>query len=132
LGLTELKKHPSYKNPENKKNIKTLNKVRISCPPLICYLLKNVALFQNCAEALDAMEKMKPKLDKVYENYVAQVEKTEKEAQEKSVADQTSQWQAQYRSVDVNKNWSLQDELKGIPGVGQKREQKYEYNRQIK
>ncbi|KAI8878288.1 hypothetical protein K501DRAFT_326096 [Backusella circina FSU 941] len=104
LGLTELKKHPSYKNPDNKKNIKILNK--------------------NCAEALDAMEKMKPKLDTIYENYVAQVKKTEKEAQEKSVADQTSQWQAQYRSVDVNKNWSLQDELKGIPGVGQKREQK--------
>lgn len=29
LGVNELPKHPGYKKPENKKNIRALNKVKI-------------------------------------------------------------------------------------------------------
>lgn len=39
LGISELPKHPSYKNTENKKNLKILNKV--NC---IAYLTDNYQL----------------------------------------------------------------------------------------
>ncbi|KAI9360276.1 hypothetical protein BD770DRAFT_385213 [Pilaira anomala] len=101
LCLTELPKHPTYKLPENKAKIKDLNR--------------------NCLEALDALEHMKPILDGAYNAYVKKLEETQKLEQATSIANQTTQWQSQQRSVDPSnpsKEWSLQEALKGVIGVG--------------
>lgn len=67
------------------------------------------------------MEQMKPVLDNAYNTYIKKIEEAEKLEKATSIANQTTQWQSQQRSVDVSnpsKEWSLQDALKGVAGVG--------------
>ncbi|KAI9262485.1 hypothetical protein EDC94DRAFT_608264 [Helicostylum pulchrum] len=76
---------------------------------------------RNCLEALESMEQMKPVLDNAYNTYIKKIEEAEKLEKATSIANQTTQWQSQQRSVDVSnpsKEWSLQDALKGVAGVG--------------
>ncbi|GAN08846.1 endosome-associated ubiquitin isopeptidase [Mucor ambiguus] len=103
LGISELPKHPAYKHVDNKKNLKILNK--------------------NCLEALEALEFMKPALEKAYNDYAKEVDDARKAEQEASIAQQTTQWQSQQQrrpvdTSDVANDWNLQDALKGVAGVG--------------
>ncbi|CAO3649247.1 unnamed protein product [Mucor fragilis] len=103
LGISELPKHPAYKHADNKKNLKILNK--------------------NCLEALEALESMKPALDKAYNAYAKKVNDARKAEQEASIAQQATQWQSQQQrrpvdTSDVANDWNLQDALKGVVGVG--------------
>ncbi|KAL9550327.1 hypothetical protein PS6_005600 [Mucor atramentarius] len=103
LGISELPKHPSYKNVDNRKNLKILNK--------------------NCLEALEALESMKPALEKAYNDYAKEMDDARKAEQEASIAQQTTQWQSQQQkrpvdTSDVSSDWNLQDALKGVAGVG--------------
>lgn len=64
---------------------------------------------------------MKPILDGAYNAYVKKLEEIQKLEQATSIANQTTQWQSQQRSVDPSspsKEWSLQEALKGVVGVG--------------
>ncbi|KAL9539142.1 hypothetical protein MBANPS3_010446 [Mucor bainieri] len=103
LGISELPKHPAYKHADNKKNLKILNK--------------------NCLEALEALESMKPALEKAYNDYAKKVNDARKAEQEASIAQQTTRWQSQQQrrpvdTSDVASDWNLQDALKGVVGVG--------------
>ncbi|KAF1799931.1 hypothetical protein V8B55DRAFT_1542796 [Mucor lusitanicus] len=103
LGISELPKHPAYKHVDNKKNLKILNK--------------------NCLEALEALETMKPALEKAYSDYAKKMDDARKAEQEASIAQQTTRWQSQQQrrpvdTGDVASDWNLQDALKGVAGVG--------------
>ncbi|CAM0138566.1 hypothetical protein VKS41_007186 [Umbelopsis sp. WA50703] len=108
LGLTELPKHAKFQNPENKPMIKTIK--------------------QNCLEALDALEQLKPELDTRYNAYVQQRRKEQAEArkrqedQARQVKLRKSAYVEDKTQVDeeerVPQPWSLQDELRGVVGVG--------------
>ncbi|KAG2192298.1 hypothetical protein INT47_008235 [Mucor saturninus] len=98
LGISELPKHPAYKNAENKKSLKQLNR--------------------NCLEALEALEQMKPVLEEAYASHVKKIEQAEEAKKASSISNQTTQWLLQQRPVEtVSKDWNLQDALKGVAGV---------------
>ncbi|CEG69697.1 Putative Ubiquitin thiolesterase [Rhizopus microsporus] len=108
LGVNELPKHPGYKKPENKKNIRALNK--------------------NCLEALEALESIKPKLNETYNRYHQQNQVVELESvrekpskdedQANTPAEHKLDGQTIDRLDDSLKEWSLQDALKGVAGIG--------------
>ncbi|GAA5807894.1 hypothetical protein MFLAVUS_001274 [Mucor flavus] len=101
LGISELRKHPQYKHAENKANLRVMNK--------------------NCLEALELLEQMKPVLNDAYDAHVKKIKEAQELEKATSITNQTTQWQSQQRSIDVSnpsKEWSLQDALKGVPGVG--------------
>ncbi|MBM6386380.1 MAG: hypothetical protein JSY10_20695 [Paenibacillus sp.] len=67
------------------------------------------------------MEQMKPVLDDAYNAHVKKIKEAQELEKATSIANQTTQWQSQQRSIDVShpsKEWSLQDALKGVIGVG--------------
>ncbi|GAB5585855.1 hypothetical protein Unana1_00755 [Umbelopsis nana] len=107
LGLSELPKHAKFQNPENK------------------LIIKNIK--QNCLEALDALEVMKPELDARYNEYIRRKRKEQdeyKKRQEEAARQQKLRQLAyveEKTQVDEDlsdKPWSLQDELRGVVGVG--------------
>ncbi|SAM06275.1 hypothetical protein [Absidia glauca] len=114
LGLKELNNHAGYKAPENKKARNTITK--------------------NCNEALDALEVMKPILEKEYQQYVEQQQRKQERMQQKQQQQQqqpdiearhvqqlkgiTAQHQYKIDQGDTQQNWSLQDALKDVAGVG--------------
>lgn len=74
-------------------------------------------------EALEALETMKPALEKAYNSYLKKINDAKKAEQEASIAQQTTQWQSQQQkrpidTSDVSDDWNLQDALKGVVGVG--------------
>ncbi|KAG0193825.1 hypothetical protein DFQ28_002977 [Apophysomyces sp. BC1034] len=101
LGLSELPKHASYRNNDNKKSIRVVN--------------------QNCLEALDALENMKPMLNEQYQKYVDRMRAQEK-AKEAAIAEQHAIQlrgpQDKAAHPENIQDWSLQDALKGVAGVG--------------
>ncbi|KAH8552672.1 hypothetical protein BGW37DRAFT_292445 [Umbelopsis sp. PMI_123] len=107
LGLSDLRKHPKFSLPENKPDIKMIEK--------------------NCNEALSAMEMMKPKLVARYNDYVHRIEKERqrlkkiKEEEGRQLKLRKLAYVEEKTQVDeesAEKPWSLQDELQGIAGVG--------------
>lgn len=76
-------------------------------------------------EALEALETMKPALEKAYNSYLKKINDARKAEQEASIAQQTTQWQSQQQkrpvdTSDVSDDWNLQDALRGVVGVGYK------------
>lgn len=74
-------------------------------------------------EALEALETMKPALEKAYNSYLKKINDARKADQAASIAQQTTQWQSQQQkrpidTSDVSDDWNLQDALKGVVGVG--------------
>lgn len=74
-------------------------------------------------EALEALETMKPALEKAYNSYLKKINDARKAEQAASIAQQTTQWQSQQQkrpidTSDVSDDWNLQDALKGVVGVG--------------
>lgn len=72
-------------------------------------------------EALEALEKMKPAINEAYTKYMDKLEESKKAEREASILQQTSEWQKQqtsFESPSNNKDWNLQDALKGVAGVG--------------
>lgn len=64
---------------------------------------------------------MKPVLNDAYDAHVKEIKEAQELEKATSITNQTTQWQSQQRSIDVSnpsKEWSLQDALKGVPGVG--------------
>ncbi|KAF7722633.1 hypothetical protein EC973_002905 [Apophysomyces ossiformis] len=101
LGISELPKHVSYKSSENKESIKRMK--------------------ETCLEALDALEQMKPIINERHQKYVERL-RAEEEAKEAAIAEQHAKQlrglQDKASQPDVSKEWSLQDALKGVAGVG--------------
>ncbi|KAI8329077.1 hypothetical protein BC941DRAFT_443827 [Chlamydoabsidia padenii] len=107
LGLSELQKHAEYKSPENKKARIIINK--------------------NCLEALDALEVMKPILNEQYEQYIDQRKQQQERRQQADIDERHVQQlkgvtnQHQYdldQDSPSSQQWSLQDALKDVAGVG--------------
>lgn len=69
---------------------------------------------------------MKPAINEAYTAYMDKLEEARKAEREASILQQTSQWQKQQQqqsnqtleSPEPPKNWSLQDALKGVAGIG--------------
>ncbi|CAO3665056.1 unnamed protein product [Umbelopsis vinacea] len=107
LGLTELPKHAKFQNPENK------------------LIIKNIK--QNCLEALDALEVMKPELDAKYNEYIRRKRKEQEEIKKRKEEEarqlklRQSAYVEEKTQIDEEsdeKPWSLQDELRGVVGIG--------------
>ncbi|KAI8376164.1 uncharacterized protein BYT42DRAFT_534381 [Radiomyces spectabilis] len=94
LGINELPKHAEYKRSENKPAIKVIR--------------------QNCLEALNALETMKPVLDAEYRAYEKRVQAA-KEAVKREPPPATSD---EGTVTEAQREWSLQEALKGVAGVG--------------
>ncbi|ORX45661.1 Mov34-domain-containing protein [Hesseltinella vesiculosa] len=105
LGLNELPKHQQYKTADYKKS--------------------RMIVRRNCMEALDALEVMKPKLDKEYKSYESHL-LTEQQRRQTELEARHAQ---QLKNVMIPKaedgehtatldDWSLQDALRGVVGVG--------------
>lgn len=74
-------------------------------------------------EALEALEEMKPAINATYTAYMDKLEETKKAEREASIIQQTNQWQ-QSSPKSPSSEWSLQDALRGVAGVGINDEQK--------
>lgn len=76
-------------------------------------------------EALEALETMKPALEKAYNSFLKKINEARMAEQKASITQQTTQWQSQQQqqpkrslnTSDVSSEWNLQDALKGISGI---------------
>lgn len=69
---------------------------------------------------MDELEKMKPALDEAYYSYHKKIKDAAEAEKAASISNQTSQWQSSLGDVSNSrgKEWSLQEALKGVAGVG--------------
>ncbi|ORZ03422.1 hypothetical protein BCR43DRAFT_510478 [Syncephalastrum racemosum] len=105
LGIKELPKHPHYNAPENKKALKTVK--------------------FNCLESLDALERLKPTLEAEYRKHAEAVEAQKKHNNKKHGEQQgspSSPVRTKGEKTEIpggrTENWSLQDALHGLSGIG--------------
>ncbi|KAI9014502.1 hypothetical protein CLU79DRAFT_838356 [Phycomyces nitens] len=98
LGMTELPNHPQYNNPQYKKSKR--------------------AIIQNCLEALDILENIKPILQAQYDSYLNEKALKEREQEERQRNHyQPRQIQSETPQQPASE-WSLQEALRGVQGVG--------------
>ncbi|KAL0084200.1 hypothetical protein J3Q64DRAFT_1809830 [Phycomyces blakesleeanus] len=122
--MTELPNHPQYNDPKYKKNKRSI--------------------IQNCLDALDILENIKPILQEQYDEYIneqhaIQEQEQEREQEREELASQNQyhtrqiqpqpqpqsyhhhhhqQQQQQQQQQQPTSDWSLQEALKGVQGVG--------------
>ncbi|KAI8972275.1 hypothetical protein BDB01DRAFT_474916 [Pilobolus umbonatus] len=97
LSLNELPKHPSYKHPDNKQNLRALN--------------------VNCMDVLDSLEQLKPVIDKRYDDYIAEQHDMKESEAASLLSEQMNQWNSnkQYSEEETQVgDFNLQEELKGL------------------
>lgn len=84
-------------------------------------------VIQNCLEALDALEVMKPELDAKYNEYIRRKRKEQEEIKKRKEEEarqlklRQSAYVEEKTQIDEEsdeKPWSLQDELRGVVGIG--------------
>ncbi|KAI7854006.1 hypothetical protein BDC45DRAFT_569553 [Circinella umbellata] len=141
LGLTELSRHPSYKAPEHKR--------------------QNKVIKLNCLEALNALETLKPKLDKLFEDHLEDINKNNNSnhnipsrKQSTRVANRKTSVSSESLKIEVeanvpeegkvqveedtqekkkrsdNEQWSVQNALRGVSGIGGTTGSENEQNKQ--